>query len=685
MRRRDLEIWAARKEVRLTNGYPQPGERCQLRIPKEMRHLMKGFFFVFGDGPNTEHESDQPSRTVPEPQWRFYWHLTGEAAAPFIAAATSTLNTLSIPFRLKVPRDPDRYRRADAGVLYLARRHAHENAAAIHRIYEAVASLLRPETPLLTCRLADGLALAEAPIGPDSYGRDRCRLIAQALWESFASGRHDRADRFHALTTAFQSVRLDPQHPYLAPGSTFDAIEPVIVAFSDHGGSGITRGLTEIASTSSPMSGSCLSPLDAAVRIGRKLCESAHWDRTGRLCNWVGRSPVEVTGSGTIVPAAAALGPELYAGSAGVALFLAQLHALTGDAELRRTALGASARSLHQVLDRPDRLASPLSLFAGRLGVAYAALRVAAMTGCTLHNPMAEAILDGLDCETLNPPVFDVIGGHAGAILALLSLSKNGTPKLRATRYRDRAIGLGEELCREAVRNGRTWSWNPGKSTEHDSIARPLTGMSHGASGIAVALLELHAVTRRSEFLEAARGGFAYEDSLFDAKAGNWPDLRVGDDERTSPRAPTFCRTWCHGAPGIALARLRAVTLDLDESENHLAMARAAIGTTLLAIEENLPHPGHDASLCHGLAGLLETVVVAGRQLGDITCLDKASTIARVLIDRHAGSCNFPSGLISCSVTPSLMLGLAGTGHAFLRLHAVSEVGSILLPGFQGP
>ncbi len=38
-------------------------------------------------------------------------------AAPFIAAATSILNASSVPFRLKVLRNPGEYNRADAGVL----------------------------------------------------------------------------------------------------------------------------------------------------------------------------------------------------------------------------------------------------------------------------------------------------------------------------------------------------------------------------------------------------------------------------------------------------------------------------------------------------------------------------------------------------------------------------------------
>jgi lantibiotic modifying enzyme len=399
----------------------------------------------------------------------------------------------------------------------------------------------------------------------------------------------------------------------------------------------------------------------------------------------MGRSTSEVTESGAILPAASALGPEVYGGSAGVALFLAQLSALADNAEIHHTALGAIARSLRQVLDRPGESPAPLSLFVGRLGVAYTAHLVAALTGDAEPHSQAEALLERLEDEIDKPHLLDVIGGNAGAIPALLALSRDFAQSLRSERYRALAIALGEQLCRKAIRNGDVWTWGADDGSGPGKASAPLTGMSHGASGIAVALLELHTATGRSDFLDAARGAFAYEDSLFDPKVGNWPDLRATNDPATTPSLPNYFRAWCHGAPGIALARLRAATLDPERAEAHLAMARAAISTTLQAIDEILPRPSHDASLCHGLAGLLETLLCAGRQLGDAFLLHRASAVARVLIDRHGQSCDYPSGLISCAVNPSLLLGMAGTGYAFLRLHAAEQVPSILVVGLRGP
>jgi len=49
-----------------------------------------------------------------------------------------------------------------------------------------------------------------------------------------------------------------------------------------------------------------------------------------------------------LIPTVAALGPELYGGTSGIAIFLAQLFALTGELELRRTAEGAIRQALAQ-------------------------------------------------------------------------------------------------------------------------------------------------------------------------------------------------------------------------------------------------------------------------------------------------------------------------------------------------
>ena len=91
-----------------------------------------------------------------------------------------------------------------------------------------------------------------------------------------------------------------------------------------------------------------------------------------------------------------------------------------------------------------------------------------------------------------------MIGGNAGAIPALLALSRDLATSRESDRHRALAIALGEQLCRKAIRNGDVWSWDAEDGNGPGTASAPLTGMSHGASGIAVALLELHAATGRS-------------------------------------------------------------------------------------------------------------------------------------------------------------------------------------------
>ena len=80
----------------------------------------------------------------------------------------------------------------------------------------------------------------------------------------------------------------------------------------------------------------------------------------------------------------------------------------------------------------------------------------------------------------------------------------------------------------------------------------------------------------------------AHERVLFDADRGNWLDLRV-------PYEAIFQVTWCHGAPGIGMARLRS--LDFVDDSQIRAEIDAALETT---VADGF---GGNHSLCHGDLG----------------------------------------------------------------------------------
>ena len=423
-------------------------------------------------------------------------------------------------------------------------------------------------------------------------------------------------------------------------------------------------------------SSAILSPLEGAVLIGQRLCTDAYWDDERRYCNWIGRAMTEVSQiDGPITPTTTALTPDLYSGSSGVALFLAQLFALTGDESFRRTALGGIWRSLRQITQQSTVKRCPaLALFSGNVGVAYAAARIGTLTGQANLSDQVSVVLAQVAESMTKPHVLDVIGGNAGAIPALLCLSQ--TPSLR--NYVATAVALGEELCRTATRRGNVWVWDANQASGEGMGTVPLTGLAHGAAGIGLALFELHAATGRMDFLEGGRAAFAYEDSLFNAEQGNWPDLRPYEGSNVSRQSLRYAVAWCHGAPGIALARLRAASLDPLLSDTHSAVAKSALATTRKGIENARQFPRHDSTLCHGLTGLLEVLWIAAHLLDSDEYRAYVGTVTQELIQKHALVGDWPSGLPSAGPNPSLMLGTAGIGYQLLRLHDTQNVPPIL-------
>jgi lantibiotic modifying enzyme len=408
--------------------------------------------------------------------------------------------------------------------------------------------------------------------------------------------------------------------------------------------------------------------LEAAALLGRRIAEQAIWHEN--RCTWVGASLEDGRGTETALTYAT-LGPDLYGGTSGVALFLADLAAVTGDELFRRTAIGAIAHALA----RAPELAMNLdrSLYSGRVGIAVAAATVGAAVGKSQYLQAAAQIL------TRNPrPMargeFDIISGRAGSIYGLLWLSA----KLGETHFGEEALRLAWELAETAERSGAFGS-HASWATKPRTAAGNLTGFSHGASGAACALLEVAAVTGQAELATVAEQAFSYERSLFDSDVRNWPDLRTHPGAVTGgPAPPSYPVMWCHGAAGIALARLRAHELTQLPVLKH--EAEVALETTFAHTKAALQAGAGSYSLCHGLAGNAEILERGYRILGSssVKWHDLALEVASSGIERfgcpgRAWPCGTYAG-----ETPSLMLGLAGAGMFYLRMHEPT-IGSALL------
>jgi lantibiotic modifying enzyme len=185
-------------------------------------------------------------------------------------------------------------------------------------------------------------------------------------------------------------------------------------------------------------------------------------------------------------------------------------------------------------------------------------------------------------------------------------------------------------------------------------LSRPLAGLSHGASGIGLALIEIGVALGDETLIDAGAAGFAYEETIFDAATGNWRDLRPD-----VPAGPGMA-SWCHGAPGIGLARLRALQVAPDHRD--APQWRDALDRALRHTAAQ-PLGPHDFVCCGNLgrAWILRT---AGAVLAASVWIAEADRITAATTARPG-----PPGFSHATGLPPLgfHVGLAGIGLAWLQ------------------
>jgi lantibiotic modifying enzyme len=553
---------------------------------------------------------------------------------------TPLLNKAEMPFRLKVLNDPSRFDRCDAGVLYLRRPDIATAAPLVEQIYRDVYDQLKPLTPAFTRPLAAGLGYADDPGGGRSFGAHRCHLLADAMIQAHETGARTITDRLDSVRRRFDQESVDLDAPFRA-GST---AEPIDINIRQLGPPRRRTARGERA---------CGAFLNASHEIGRQLARQASWHR-GR-CTWLGAASV----AGSAERSSASLGPGLYSGCSGIALFLAELARTIGDDQIRATAVGAMEQALATSNSIPED--SRTGLFTGWIGIAFAGVRVGHLVADSRLVERATRLALQAARPDRTEPGFDLISGRSGAIVGLLTLRA----MLDDESLLEPAARLGDAVIRSADVTPLGLSWNaaPGVAMKN------LTGLSHGAAGAGHALLELAAATGDDGYRAAAMSAFDYERSYFDDRARNWPDFRIDTSVRGRRRLRDFSCTWCHGAPGIGLSRLRGYELFGDESMASDALI--ALATTREVVIEELHSGAANYSLCHGLAGNAEVLSYGHHVLPSPTAAEAGlvEQVADAGIEAYGGNEQpWPCGAHG-GQTPDLMLGLAGIGYFYLRLH----------------
>lgn len=402
--------------------------------------------------------------------------------------------------------------------------------------------------------------------------------------------------------------------------------------------------------------------LETSIELGRELAASPG-AAEGR---WLGDAMVGSSGAGMEVRRVEC-GSDLYGGSAGIGLALAHLALATRDDWLARCASSALA---HAATSGPELAAKGLlSLYGGASGIALALIQgggalqdeVLVRSGSEL----AEAIAGAVGKKSIDET--DLIAGKAGILLALLAIeSASGSNKLRSA-----AMSLANDL---AHGNSGWWGLSP-----DDPSGIPLCGLGHGASGIGWALVAAGRRLKNSDLEQSGEGVLQFEDGHFDLWRGTWPDLRGRRD--TGSAEPAWMDAWCHGAFGIGAVRWSLWAS--DRSASRLAVATAALWAARRSVVQAAADgPIADMTLCHGLAGAAELMLLAFEATGLEQHLNAARRVGDLILrlrERNRGE--WTVGLPGGSDVPGLFLGRAGICTLFLRLHDPRAMKSPMLAG----
>jgi len=399
-----------------------------------------------------------------------------------------------------------------------------------------------------------------------------------------------------------------------------------------------------------------------AAKILGRLIDAAHLGADGTV-SWA--APTLQPSGWTVTP----LGPDLYAGLSGIAVFVGGYVAETraGRADpvkgtedlLRRLRHTLHLWEAEQRRERIDTLDVRPPTVGGYVGLgsqiwARLALR---RIGMDDDRAIADAlaIAEGMRWADAGDDHNDVLYGRSGAIPPLLHLAEASGDSAPL----DIARHFGYALCDAAQHGAAGTSW-----WVHRHFPQGMGGFAHGATGVGWALARLAAVTDEPRFSEIAARAFAFEDSLWDEADHNWRDLRDLPGIRSSV-------AWCHGAVGIALARM-----DLDP-----ALAKPQTGAALdHAVARTLARGiGSNHCLCHGDFGAWELLSHAIRLGRMPRGLDGKMLLAGLItsLEDHGPVC----GVTRDAFHPGLFTGLSGIAYQLLRAHPDAHLPSPLVLG----
>ena len=450
--------------------------------------------------------------------------------------------------------------------------------------------------------------------------------------------------------------------------------------------------------------------------------------------NWLGLQLVDGS-EWMLLP----MGAGLADGYLGVALFLAELAALTGIrryTETARQAVSAMPHLLSVLAGHPDLLATVgCGVTAGLGGISYGLARMATRLDDDEIRDWTKIAVELAATAAGQPGPDGWAEGRAGCLAAMIAVQAElglDTAGSLARACADRLAGLANRTggeCTEPLAGRADRADRADGGYSGDTDPRP-AGFAHGPAGIGWALARFAATVAEPAYRLAGQRAVRHDTRYYsparnyspagnDSHAGNYGpagtsspagndrtagscsaggnDSAAGscsaggnDNLAGNDRTAGSCSAggndsaagagrspgWCRGTAGLLVARGALDRGVLDEAGLQQAVRGFASRPVL-----------RDLSLCHGELGVLEALAVLAAAGGPaLTPRDWRRRTGLVLgaIRQNSRYCGTPGG----APAPGLLDGLAGIGYGLLRLGFADRVPSVLFlestPGLPG-
>lgn len=150
-----------------------------------------------------------------KPLARLYFSTRSDQVGFVLMEATKTLDSLKLPYYLKCSAFAPVYSRVDSLIVYLEAGSWSRTAVEIKAMAGRIKDHLRDATPPLTKKIAPGVAFAQDLGTDESFGENRCRVLAPAVLALLQDQRPSPEDGLHIITESLRAAGIDPVQPWL--------------------------------------------------------------------------------------------------------------------------------------------------------------------------------------------------------------------------------------------------------------------------------------------------------------------------------------------------------------------------------------------------------------------------------------------------------------------------------------